>query len=277
MDAKHYTMMDTLDPLQETSCPNVALVVFFEHAQFLLAIVYFLTCTVVKLAILLLLMIIIILVNLIIPHHPSTTSIISHPSSLIITIIVTTLVERGIAWNSYVGFPKSKTDHQSLWEFFRAIRHGRYMQVLNLESTRLFTSLVASFKSMLTYRRPECMSESKNCFYFHWEVSHLRVCVCAFLHRASCDSTCDSKSWRHLMQSYYQIQPEQCLLNTTVALLLLSDAKQIQTTSNNPPTFHQLCPTSSVTGVHPAACWAFAYAIGVLEQWVASAPYALSP
>ena len=146
-------MMDTLDPLQETSCPNVALVVFFEHAQFLLAIVYFLTCTVVKLAILLLLMIIIILVNLIIPHHPSTTSIISHPSSLIITIIVTTLVERGIAWNSYVGFPKSKTDHQSLWEFFRAIRHGRYMQVLNLESTRLPTSLVASFKSMLTYRR----------------------------------------------------------------------------------------------------------------------------
>ena len=183
-------MMDTLDPLQETSCPNVALVVFFEHAQFLLAIVYFLTCTVVKLAILLLLLIIIIiLVNLIIPHHPSTTSIISHPSSLIITIIETTLVERGIAWNSYVGFPKSKTHHQSLWVFFRAIRHGRYMQVLNLESTRLPTSLVASFKSMLTYRRPECMSESKNCFCFC-----LRVCVCAFLRRASCDSTCDSKS-----------------------------------------------------------------------------------
>ena len=216
------------------------------------------------------------------PHHPpSSINHIHHqsPSSLIITIIVTTLVERGIASNSYVGFPKSKTDHQSLWEFFRPIRHGRYMQVLNLESTRLPTSLVASFKSMLAYRRPECMSESKNCFYFYWEVSHLRVCVCvcAFLRRASCDSTCDSKSWRHLMQSYYQIQPEQCLLNTIVALLLLSDAKQIQTASNNPPTFHQLCPTSSVTGVHPAACWAFAYAIGVLEQWVASAPYALSP
>ena len=106
LEAKHYTMMNTLDPLQETSCPNVVISychcgIFLNICNFLLAIQYFLTCTVVRLAILIII-IITILINPIMVHHPSTTSIIRHPSSLIITIIVTTLVERGLAENSYV-------------------------------------------------------------------------------------------------------------------------------------------------------------------------------